>query len=88
MGQLHALLQFLSKASGVVSGRLADLLSPARMVILGTALTALCKPAFALSGAVHAALGTAACVSWIAGAKVSTLLALGAWVSGADGGMG
>lgn len=30
MGNLHALLQFLSKASGVVSGRLADLLSPAR----------------------------------------------------------
>ncbi|KAI7836300.1 hypothetical protein COHA_009808 [Chlorella ohadii] len=51
MGNLHALLQFLSKASGVVSGRLADLLSPARMVILGTGLTALlCKPMFAVCG--------------------------------------
>ena len=35
MGNLHGLLQFLARASGVVSGRLADVLSPARMVILG-----------------------------------------------------
>ncbi|EFN58148.1 hypothetical protein CHLNCDRAFT_141928 [Chlorella variabilis] len=30
MGNLHGLLQLLSRASGVVSGRLADVLSPAR----------------------------------------------------------
>ena len=34
MGNLHTLLQFLSRASGVVSGRLADVLSPARMVLV------------------------------------------------------
>ena len=32
MGNLHALLQFVSRASGIVSGRLADIFSPARMV--------------------------------------------------------
>jgi hypothetical protein len=72
MGQLQALLQFLAKASGIVSGRLSDVLSPARMVVLGTLLTALCKPMFGLVGAVHAMLGSTACVTWIASAKVST----------------
>lgn len=70
MGALHALLQFVARASGVISGRLADILSPARMVILGTLLTALCKPMFAVVGWVEALLGTAACVSWITFAKV------------------
>lgn len=71
MGNLHALLQFLTRASGVLSGRLADMLSPARMVIIGMGMTALlCKPMFALIGNVNVALGTAACVSWIMTAKI------------------
>ena len=70
MGNLHALLQFLAKATGIISGRLSDFLPPSRMVVLGTLLTALCKPAFGLAGIVHSALGTGACVSWIASAKV------------------
>lgn len=71
MGNLHALLQFLSKASGVISGRLADLLSPARMVILGTGMTALlCKPMFAVCGLVRGMAGTQACVQWVTTAKI------------------
>lgn len=71
MGNLHALLQFVARASGVISGRLADVLSCGRMVIVGTALTALCKPMFALSGTVHTMLGAAGCITWLTVAKVS-----------------
>ncbi|PSC70904.1 MFS transporter [Micractinium conductrix] len=78
MGNLHGLLQFLARASGVVSGRLADVLSPARMVILGMGLTALvCKPAFALCGTMHVTLGTAACLTWITYAKILDRLVKG-----------
>eukprot|EP00887_Chlorella_sp_A99_P000958 scaffold5.g958.t1 len=69
MGNLHALLQFLSRASGIISGRLADVFTPAHMVLAGTLLTALVKPMFGLTGVVYGALGTAACVSWISFAK-------------------
>jgi hypothetical protein len=90
MGNLHGLLQFLARASGVVSGRMADILSPARMVIIGTAMTAMAKPMFGACGIVHAALGVTACWYWIAGLKVGTayvlhvycLLVLGCWAQG------
>lgn len=44
IGNLQAIAQFLSKASGSVSGIFADILSPARMVIFGTLLTTINKP--------------------------------------------
>ena len=44
---------------------MADILSPARMVIFGTLLTTLNKPMFALSGYVAATFGTVACLYWI-----------------------
>ena len=50
IGNLQALAQFLSNASKSVSGTLADILSPARMIIFGTLLTTLNKPMFAVSG--------------------------------------
>ncbi len=70
LGNLQALSHFLARLTSSLSGTLADLLSPRRMVILGTLLNTLGKPMLALSGAVHAALGTAACQYWIAFAKV------------------
>ena len=70
IGNLQALTQFMAKASGSVSGTLADLLSPARMVIFGTLLTTINKPMFAASGWVYATLGTSACLYWITFAKV------------------
>ncbi|KAL4428062.1 hypothetical protein ABPG75_002151 [Micractinium tetrahymenae] len=78
MGNLHGLLQLLTRVSGVISGRLADVLSPARMVIIGVGLTALvCKPLFALCGSVHGALGTAACITWVTYAKILDRLTKG-----------
>lgn len=71
MGNLHAVNQFLAGVVGMASGRLADMLSPGRVVILGTLLSVLCKPMFALAGAVRAVLGDTACVQWLMGAKVS-----------------
>lgn len=70
IGNLQGAAQLLAKLSGSVSGTLADLVSPARMVILGAALTALNKPMYAASGAVAALAGTTACLYWVAGAKV------------------
>lgn len=54
IGNLQGAAQLLSKASGSLSGTAADLLSPARMVVIGTLLTALCKPMFALRQAAAA----------------------------------
>ena len=49
---------------------LADVLSPARMIIFDTVLTTLNKPMFAGSGALYAAFGTVATLYWItAGAR-------------------
>jgi hypothetical protein len=43
IGNLQAVAQFLSKFSGSISGPLADLVSPAKMVIIGTLLTTINK---------------------------------------------
>ncbi|KAL4445338.1 hypothetical protein ABPG77_011163 [Micractinium sp. CCAP 211/92] len=78
MGNLHALLHFLERSGGVLSGRLTDVLSPARMVIIGTGMTALvCKPLFALCGSVFAKLGVAACITWVTCAKILDRLTKG-----------
>jgi len=47
IGNLQAVAQFLCNASKSLSGTLADVLSPARMIIFGTVLTTLNKPMFA-----------------------------------------
>lgn len=70
IGNLQAVAQFLSKASGSLSGILADLLSPAKMVIFGTLLTTINKPMFAASGWVYATFGAAACLYWITFGKI------------------
>ncbi|KAK9803095.1 hypothetical protein WJX73_000936 [Symbiochloris irregularis] len=70
IGNLQALAQFLSNMSKSISGTLADLLTPARMVIFGTLLTTINKPMFALSGAVYATYGTVATVYWVTAGKV------------------
>ncbi|KAL4517857.1 hypothetical protein Ndes2526A_g02232 [Nannochloris sp. 'desiccata'] len=70
IGNLQAIAQFLSKASGSVSGIAADLLSPAKMVIFGTLLTTINKPMFAASGWVYATFGAAACLYWITFGKI------------------
>ena len=70
IGNLQAMAQFLSNASKSLSGTLADLLSPARMIIFGTLLTTINKPMFALSGYVFASFGTVACLYWVTFAKV------------------
>ena len=70
IGNLQAVAQFLSKASGSVSGTLADLLSPARLVIFGTLLTTINKPMFAASGWVYTSYGAAACLYWITFGKI------------------
>ena len=62
--------QFLCNASKSLSGTLADVLSPARMVIFGTLLTTLNKPMFAASGWVFASFGTLATLYWITAGKV------------------
>ena len=70
IGNLQALAQFLSNASKSVSGTLADILSPARMIIFGTLLTTLNKPMFAVTGAVYASFGTVITLYWVtAGAR-------------------
>lgn len=70
IGNLQAAAQFLSKASGSLSGTAADLLTPARMVIFGTLLTTINKPMFAASGAVYSAFGATACLYWITFGKI------------------
>lgn len=70
VGNLQGAAQLLSKAAGAASGTLADLVSPARMVILGAALTAASKPMYAAAGGVAALGGTTACLYWLAFAKV------------------
>ena len=62
--------QFLSNASKSLSGTLADILSPARMIIFGTLLTTINKPMFAASGYVFATFGTVVCLYWVTFAKV------------------
>ena len=52
------------------AGTLADLLSPARLVIFGTLLTTLNKPMFAGSGYIYATYGTVATLYWVTAAKV------------------
>lgn len=70
IGNLQAIAQFLCNASKSLSGTLADVLSPARMVIFGTLLTTLNKPMFAASGWVFASFGTLATLYWITAGKV------------------
>ena len=70
IGNLQAVAQFLSNASKSLSGTLADVLSPARMIIFGTLLTTINKPMFALSGYVFASFGTVVCLYWVTFAKV------------------
>lgn len=70
IGNLQAMAQFLSNASKSLSGTLADILSPARMIIFGTLLTTVNKPMFALSGYVFASFGTVVCLYWVTFAKV------------------
>lgn len=65
IGNLQAIAQFLCNASKSVSGTLADILSPSRMVIFGTLLTTLNKPMFALSGWVYGSFGTVMTLYWI-----------------------
>lgn len=72
IGNLQAVAQFLSNMSKSVSGTLADVLSPARMVLIGTLLTTINKPMFALSGAVYAAYGTVATVYWVTAGVASS----------------
>ena len=62
--------QLLCNLSKSVSGTLADILSPARMVIFGTLLTTINKPMFAASGAVYASYGTAATLYWVTAGQV------------------
>jgi MFS family permease len=70
IGNLQAAAQFLSKASGSVSGILADLLTPGKMVIFGTLLTTINKPMFAASGLVYATFGASACLYWLTFGKL------------------
>lgn len=70
IGNLQAIAQFLCNASKSLSGTLADVLSPARMVIFGTLLTTLNKPMFAAAGGVYATFGTVAALYWITAGKV------------------
>ena len=65
IGNLQAIAQLLCNLSKSVSGTLADILSPARMVVFGTLLTTINKPMFAMSGWVFASYGTAATLYWI-----------------------
>lgn len=65
IGNLQALAQFLSNASKSVSGTLADILSPSRMIIFGTLLTTLNKPMFAGSGYIYATFGTVVTLYWV-----------------------
>lgn len=67
---MQAIAQFLSNFTKSASGAIGDLLSPARMVIFGTALTTLNKPMFAASGWVYASYGTIATAYWVTSAKV------------------
>ena len=74
IGNLQALAQFLSNASKSLSGTLADILSPSRMIIFGTLLTTLNKPMFAASGYMYATFGTVVTLYWVtAGTPVQTL---------------
>lgn len=72
IGNLQAIAQFLCNFSKSVSGTMADILSPARMVIFGTLLTTLNKPMFALSGWVFASFGTVATLYWITAGKTDS----------------
>jgi sugar phosphate permease len=65
IGNLQALAQFLSNASKSLSGTLADILSPSRMIIFGTLLTTLNKPMFAMSGYIYATFGTVITLYWV-----------------------
>ena len=60
---------FRSSSASRATGTLADLLSPARLVIFGTLLTTLNKPMFAASGYVFATFGTVSTLYWITAAK-------------------
>lgn len=84
IGNLQAISQFLCNFSKSFSGTLADILSPARMVIYGTLLTTLNKPMFAASGFVFHKLGTLPTLYLITAGKglvhSSAVLLLGARV--------
>eukprot|EP00884_Botryococcus_braunii_P019483 jgi/Botrbrau1/6218/Bobra.0109s0013.1 len=70
IGNLQAISQFLCNFSKSFSGTLADILSPARMVIFGTLLTTMNKPMFAASGFVFHKLGTLPTLYLITAGKV------------------
>lgn len=70
IGNLQATCQLMAKASGSVSGTLADIFSPARMLLAGTAMSAVAKPLFALGAAAHAVLGGGGWLASIIGAQV------------------
>ena len=71
IGNLQALAQFLSNASKSLSGTLADILSPSRMIIFGTLLTTLNKPMFAASGYMYATFGTVVTLYWVTAGMTS-----------------
>jgi nitrate/nitrite transporter NarK len=50
LGNLQAVSILVSNLCKVLSGTLADVFSPARMIIVGTLLTAIDKPMFAVAG--------------------------------------
>ncbi|KAL4436676.1 hypothetical protein ABPG75_003815 [Micractinium tetrahymenae] len=77
IGALQGSAQLLSKASGSLSGTLADLLSPARVLLVGAALSFANKPMYAAAGWVAATAGATACAYWILFAKLFDRLAKG-----------
>ena len=74
IGNLQAIAQLLCNLSKSVSGTLADILSPAKMVVFGTLLTTINKPMFAMSGWVFAGYGTTATLYWITAGMLNVVL--------------
>ena len=81
IGNLQAIAQLLCNLSKSVSGTLADILSPAKMVIFGTLLTTINKPMFAMSGAMYANFGVAATLYWVTAGEPETPVVQGLDVS-------
>lgn len=69
IGALQGSAQLMAKASGSLSGTLADLLSPAWVLLVGAALSCANKPMYAAAGRVASAAGATACAYWILFAK-------------------
>ncbi|KAL4435215.1 hypothetical protein ABPG77_001897 [Micractinium sp. CCAP 211/92] len=77
IGALQGSAQLLAKASGSLSGTLADLLSPARVLLVGAALSCANKPMYVAAGWVASAAGATACAYWILFVKLFDRLAKG-----------